>query len=38
MVATVRCEEIGYEKVATFTADEVIMVHTIKLNKCCIDS
>jgi hypothetical protein len=26
-VATVRCEEIGNEKVASFTADEVIIVH-----------
>ena len=25
MVATVRCEEIGNEKVASFTADEVII-------------
>ena len=25
MVATVRCEEIGNEKIASFTADEVII-------------
>jgi hypothetical protein len=38
MVATVRCEEIGNEKLASFTADEVIIVHIIWLNKCCIFS
>jgi hypothetical protein len=27
MVATVRCEEIGNEKLASFTADEVIIIH-----------
>jgi hypothetical protein len=29
MVATVRCEEIGNEKVASFIADEVIIMHTM---------
>jgi hypothetical protein len=38
MVATVRCEEIGNEKLASFTADEVIIVHIIRLNRCCIGS
>jgi hypothetical protein len=38
MVATVRCEEIGNEKLASFTADEVIIVHIIRLNGCCIGS
>jgi hypothetical protein len=28
-VATVRCEEIGNEKVASFIADEVIIMHTM---------
>ena len=27
MVATVRCEEIGNEKLASFTDDEVIIIH-----------
>jgi hypothetical protein len=27
MVATVRCEEIGNEKVGSFTSDEVIIIH-----------
>lgn len=27
MVATVRCEEIGNEKVTSFTNDEVIIIH-----------
>jgi hypothetical protein len=36
MVATVRCDEIGNEKVASFTADEVITVH-ITLDMRTID-
>jgi hypothetical protein len=28
-VATVRCEEIGNEKVTSFIADEVITIHII---------
>jgi hypothetical protein len=36
MVATVRCEEIGNEKVASFTADEVSTVH-IMLRMCSMD-